>query len=55
MIWATVLIFFMLATALAALIMAGSEDRLWLREPVGLYAGWLTANAELSDFNPQPE
>ncbi len=47
-IWATVLIFFMLAAALAALLMAGSEDRLWLREPIGLYAGWLTAASSVS-------
>ena len=46
--WATVLIFFMLATALSALLRAGAEDRLWLREPIGLYAGWLTAAASVS-------
>ena len=40
--WATALIVFMLITALAALLLAGREDRLWLREPIGLYAGWLT-------------
>lgn len=46
--WATVLIFFMLATAILALLRAGPDDRYWLREPVGLYAGWLTAAASVS-------
>lgn len=46
--WATALIFFMLATALAALLRAGDGDRLWLREPIGLYAGWLTAASSVS-------
>lgn len=41
--WATVLIWAMLATALWALMTAGTEDRLWLRTPIALYAGWLTA------------
>ena len=47
-IWATVLIFFMLATAILALIRAGTADRFWLRESIGLYAGWLTAAASVS-------
>jgi hypothetical protein len=42
-IWATVLIWVMLGTALAALLRAGGTDRWLLREPVGAYAGWLTA------------
>ncbi|UYV38795.1 hypothetical protein N4R57_07125 [Rhodobacteraceae bacterium D3-12] len=46
--WATALIFFMLATALAALLRAGNDERLWLREPIGLYAGWLTAASSVS-------
>ncbi len=46
--WATALIVFMLITALAALLLAGREDRLWLREPIGLYAGWLTAASSVS-------
>jgi len=41
--WATVLIWLMLATAIAALIVVPRADRLWLRTPVALYAGWLTA------------
>ncbi len=41
--WATVLIWAMLGTALWALATAGTEDRLWLRTPIALYAGWLTA------------
>ena len=40
---ATAMIVVMLAGALAALLRAGPEDRLWLRAPLGLYAGWLTA------------
>ncbi|MBY6205671.1 tryptophan-rich sensory protein [Halomonas denitrificans] len=40
---ATVLIWIMLVTALLALRMAGKDDRLWLRSPIALYAGWLTA------------
>ncbi|WP_306152326.1 hypothetical protein [Roseovarius sp. MMSF_3281] len=41
--WATVLIWIMLVTALWALLSAGNGDRLWLRTPIALYAGWLTA------------
>ncbi|WP_422027575.1 hypothetical protein [Roseovarius sp.] len=40
---ATVLIWVMLGTALAALMQAGRSDRLWLQAPVAVYAGWLTA------------
>jgi hypothetical protein len=40
---ATVLIWGMLGTALWALMACGREDRPWLRTPVALYAGWLTA------------
>ncbi|WP_137702056.1 hypothetical protein [Marimonas lutisalis] len=46
--WATVLIFVMLLAALAALYRAGVEDRWLLREPIGLYAGWLTAASSVS-------
>ena len=46
--WATLLIFFMLATAITALLRAGPDDPPWLREPVGLYAGWLTAASSVS-------
>ncbi len=41
--WATVLIWVMLVTALWALLSAGAGDRVWLRTPIALYAGWLTA------------
>ena len=40
---ATVMIWVMLGTALAALMQAGRSDRLWLQAPVAVYAGWLTA------------
>jgi hypothetical protein len=40
---ATVLIWTMLVTAVLALLAAGKDDRLWLRSPIALYAGWLTA------------
>lgn len=43
--WATVLIWVMLGGAIRALLAAGREDRLWLRTPIALYAGWLTAAA----------
>jgi hypothetical protein len=41
--WATVLIWTMLLSAVWALLVAGGEDRAWLRTPIALYAGWLTA------------
>lgn len=41
--WATVLIWGMLGGAIWALLAAGVEDRTWLRTPIALYAGWLTA------------
>ncbi|MEM9499800.1 MAG: hypothetical protein AAGA28_17900 [Pseudomonadota bacterium] len=41
--WATVMIWIMWAGAVAALILAGRNDRVWQRSPVALYAGWLTA------------
>ncbi len=40
---ATILIWIMLATAVLALRAAGTGDRLLLRTPIALYAGWLTA------------
>jgi len=47
-VWATVTIFVMLLTAIAALTQSPSRD-IWLfRVPVGLYAGWLTAAAFVS-------
>ncbi len=48
---ATVLIFAMAALAVAALVRspsAGRSDRWLLREPLGLYAGWLTAASFVS-------
>lgn len=42
-IWATVLIWIMLISALAALLRTPRTDRFLLRAPIGLYAGWLTA------------
>ena len=47
-VWATVLIWAMLVTALAALARAPIRD-VWLAKvPLGLYAGWLTAAACVS-------
>lgn len=42
-VWATALIWVMLAGAIVALMRAGPTDRPWMRSPVALYAGWLTA------------
>ena len=42
-VWATVLIWIMLALAIWALIKTPKRERILLRAPVGLYAGWLTA------------
>ncbi|MCZ7675558.1 MAG: hypothetical protein M5U35_06405 [Roseovarius sp.] len=42
-VWATVLIWVMLATAVTALLSGGRDDRFWLSGPIALYAGWLTA------------
>ncbi len=42
-VYATVLIWAMLLAAVVALLRAGTGDRAWLRTPVALYAGWLTA------------
>jgi hypothetical protein len=47
-IWATVVIFGMLGTAVWALLRAPVKDRWWLQTPVALYAGWLTAAAWVS-------
>jgi hypothetical protein len=41
--WATVLIWLMWGTAALAHLRAGTRDRIWLRTPVALYTGWLTA------------
>jgi len=45
---ATILIWVMLVTAVLALRAAGREDRLLLRSPIALYAGWLTAAGSVS-------
>lgn len=42
-IWASVLIWLMLITALIALFVAPVADTPWAAWPVGLYAGWLSA------------
>ena len=42
-IWASVSIWVMLLTALAALFVAPVSDPVWAAWPVGLYAGWLSA------------
>lgn len=41
--WATLLILLMAMAAITALLRAGAADRWWLRVPVAIYAGWLTA------------
>lgn len=42
-IWATVLIIAMAGSAILALVRAPDSDRWWLKAPVAIYAGWLTA------------
>lgn len=46
--WATVLIWAMLMTAVLALLRAGQADHMWLRAPIALYAGWLTAASSVA-------
>jgi hypothetical protein len=46
--WATVLIWAMLMTAVLALLRTGKADHLWLRTPIALYAGWLTAASSVA-------
>ncbi|WP_407493540.1 hypothetical protein [Pseudooceanicola sp. MF1-13] len=46
--WATVLIWIMWATAVVALLRTPDFDQWWLRVPVGLYAGWLTAASSVA-------
>ena len=46
--WATVLIWVMWAGAARAMVTAGTNDRLWQRSPIALYAGWLTAASLVS-------
>jgi hypothetical protein len=45
---ATILIWIMLVTAVVALRAAGKDDRLLLRSPIALYAGWLTAASSVA-------
>ncbi|WP_273498905.1 hypothetical protein, partial [Lentibacter algarum] len=47
-IWATVQIWLMLIAALAAFVRASDHDPWWQREPIGIYAGWLTAASSVS-------
>jgi len=47
-IWATVMIWVMLAGALVALFLAPREDRWLVQAPLALYAGWLTAASWVS-------
>ncbi|SMX22405.1 hypothetical protein BOA8489_00501 [Boseongicola aestuarii] len=47
-IWATILIWAMLISALVALLRTPAKDRWLLRAPIGLYAGWLTAASSVS-------
>jgi len=47
-VWATILIWLMLATALLALYRVGDTDRWWQQAPVAIYAGWLTAASSVS-------
>lgn len=48
-VWATILIWVMLLTALAALFRSGTgKDRWLLRTPLAIYAGWLTAASFVS-------
>ncbi len=42
-IWASVMIWLMLGTAVTAYLRTPESDRLLARAPIGLYAGWLTA------------
>ena len=47
-VWASVLIWIMLITAIWALAAAPQGDIWWAALPVGLYAGWLTAASSVS-------
>lgn len=42
-VWASILIWVMLISALIALFRAPRTDRVWAAGPVGLYTGWLSA------------
>ncbi|WOI54861.1 hypothetical protein [Palleronia sp. LCG004] len=47
-IWASVMIWAMLATAILAFLRTPAKDPLTARAPLGLYAGWLTAASSVS-------
>jgi len=47
-VWATVLIWVMLVTAIIAYLRTPRRDRGFAQGPVGLYAGWLTAASSVS-------
>ena len=47
-VWATVMIWGMLGGALLALLKSPARDHWWLRAPLALYAGWLTAASFVS-------
>ena len=47
-IWASVLIWIMLVSALVALFASPHADRGWASWPLGLYAGWLSAASSVS-------
>ncbi|MGC3936433.1 hypothetical protein ACOTTU_01360 [Roseobacter sp. EG26] len=47
-VWASVLIWAMLISALFALFRAPRQDQLWAALPVGLYTGWLSAASSVS-------
>ncbi len=47
-IWATILIWAMLVSAVVALVRSPARDRWLAASPVGLYAGWLTAASFVS-------
>ncbi|MBL3574777.1 hypothetical protein JMK10_12445 [Rhodovulum sulfidophilum] len=46
--WASLLLWWMAAMAIWALVETPLVDRWWLQAPVGLYAGWLTAASWVS-------
>ncbi|MFZ3583849.1 hypothetical protein ACOI1H_16980 [Loktanella sp. DJP18] len=47
-IWATITIFIMAAAAIAALHRTPAIENWWMRAPIALYAGWLTAASFVS-------
>ncbi|MBK5933100.1 hypothetical protein CCR78_03765 [Rhodovulum imhoffii] len=47
-VWATVLLWWMFAFALLALLQSPAQDRWLLRAPLAIYAGWLTAASWIS-------